>query len=356
MVFFQSIRYCFHLIFGLFFLVNVTAVQSQNKIKAEILGIGFYNLENLFDTLDDPETQDEEFTPRGAKVWTQDKYNDKIEKLASVIKDFGLHYSTRGADILGVCEIENRQVLKDLIEHPFLKPMQYDIIHHESFDPRGIDLAFIYKPKVFIPFSSGMVTINLTNKSGESKPTRGILMVTGLLAGQKVCLLLNHWPSRRGGEGATKEFRIQSALVNRHLADSVRMANPDCGIIIMGDLNDNPNNESVKSSLNSCDQIDKCTKEQYFNPFYKNFMQGEGTLAHNNSWHLFDQILFSSDFIQKENSGFKFYQNHVYRKAFMIEDQGHYRNHPKRTFSGDVYNYGYSDHFPVLVFLKKNLD
>ncbi|MBK7811833.1 MAG: endonuclease/exonuclease/phosphatase family protein [Saprospiraceae bacterium] len=346
-----------YILLAIFFLSIPYKVSSQSKkkVKSKMICVGFYNLENLFDIYDDPESLDEEFTPSGAKVWTKDKYEDKINRLSSVIKEFGSDHKLKGADILGVCEIENRQVLEDLTAHEQLRSMDYAIIHHESFDPRGIDLALLYKPSVFVPTYSGMSNIKLSSKTGNSKPTRGVLVVQGILGGQKVCILVNHWPSRRGGEGATRDFRNQAASANRHIADSIQTNFPGTAVIIMGDLNDDPINESVKNGLKSVETIESCTENKYFNPFYKNYQNGEGTLAHNNSWNLFDQIILSYDFISQNQKGYHFFQNKVYRQDFMIESHGHYKNHPKRTFSGDVYNYGYSDHFPVLVYLVQKI-
>lgn len=329
--------------------------QSQPPRKAKMVCVSFYNLENLFDTEDDPLTQDEEFTPSGAKAWNKAKYEDKLSRLSKVISGFGLDYKINGADMLGVCEVENRRVLEDLIRQPELLPMNYEIIHHESFDPRGIDLALIYKPGVFHPSFSAMYPITLTDRSGNTKYTRGILMVLGKMGNQPLCVFVNHWPSRRGGEEATRPFRIEAAKTNKRLADSISLAHPNTAFIIMGDLNDNPNNESVEEVLPSSGSISKVKEKCFFNPFYKNFNDGEGTLAHNNTWNLFDQIILSHHFINRDQDQYTYHKNKVYRMDFMMEKHGHFKDHPKRTFAGDVYNYGYSDHFPVLVYLVRQV-
>lgn len=318
--------------------------------------IGFYNLENLFDTIDDPFTQDEEFTPSGAKAWTQEKYEDKLLRLSQVISGFGSDFNMKNIDLLGVCEVENKKVLKDLINTHTLSEKKYDLIHHESFDPRGIDLALIYNPKVFFPQYSEMLTISLSDPKGDKKPTRGVLMVLGKLANQEICILVNHWPSRRGGAVTTKQYRIQAATKNRSIVDSLTLIYPSMSFIIMGDFNDNPDDQSIQEYLRTSQDDQNLTKREFFNPFYKNYTKGEGSLAHNNSWSLFDQILLSSDFLGKAGNGFKFYKNKVFVEDFMIEGYGHFKNHPKRSFSGDQYNYGYSDHFPVLVYLTRRIE
>ncbi len=189
------------ILLGILFSFWITHAWSQslpNK-KVKMISVSFYNLENLFDTEDDPNTQDEEFTPSGIKAWSKVKYEDKLTRLSKVISGLGQDYKLSGADILGVCEIENRRVLEDLISQPDLRPMGYDIIHHESFDPRGIDLALLYKPSVFKPGFSAMYPISITDRAGNIKSTRGVLMVMGKMDNQPMCILVNHWPSRRGG-------------------------------------------------------------------------------------------------------------------------------------------------------------
>jgi len=329
--------------------------QNPSHKKVKMICVSFYNLENLFDTEDDPVTNDEEFTPSGIKAWSKAKYDDKLSRLSRVISGFGQDYKLNGADILGVCEIENRRVLEDLISQPDLRPMGYDIIHHESFDPRGIDLALLYKPSVFKPSFSAMFPIVISDRAGNVKSTRGVLMVLGKMDNQPICILVNHWPSRRGGEEATRSYRIQAAITNKKLADSISLVNPQTSIMIMGDLNDNPDNESVRKILPSSGSLSKVEEKCFYNPFYDNFTDGEGTLAHNNTWNLFDQIILSYHFTRPRKDQYTFYKNKVFRKEFMLETAGHYKDHPKRTFAGDVYNYGYSDHFPVMVYLTRQI-
>lgn len=320
------------------------ALQSQSQDFA----IGFYNLENLFDTLDDPEVLDTEFTPSGEKNWTMEKYEDKLNRLGKVIRTIEHELKEIPLALLAVCEIENRAVLEDLVRNDYLKNRYYKIVHHDSRDLRGIDVALLYQAQYFTVLNSSSHPVRLADNNGEPRITRDVLLVKGLLAGRKIFIAVNHWPSRRGGEEATKEFRMAAALVNKHLADSVKLSDPGAAFLITGDLNDNPDNESLVHGINAKKKKTDLDRNSFYNPFYSNYMKGEGTTAYQDSWSLFDQILISANLLNSSSeTGISFKSNHIFRKRFMIEDEGHFKHYPKRTFSGNVYNFGYSDHFPV---------
>jgi hypothetical protein len=334
----------------IFSLTIVSNIQGQ---KAKIACVGFYNLENLFDTEDDPSIADEEFTPTGPKAWTPDKYQDKLLRLSEVIVRLGTDLNPDGVGILGVCEVENRRVLQDLVSTPNLKDRNYQILHFNSFDPRGIDLAILYQNKYFTPLEAQMVEIPLKDSDGNYRKTRGLLIAKGKIENQIVYILVNHWPSKRGGELATSSLRIQASKKNKEIADSIQILNPDANIIIMGDLNDNPNSTSVAKYLRAEKETRSLKSGSFYNPFYKNYLLGEGTTAHDDSWSLFDQILLSKNCLGKSNVQYKFLKHKIFHESFMIQEDGHYKNYPRRTFSGDVYNFGYSDHFPVVVYFAK---
>jgi len=347
----------FKLIIGPLWIILLFLIPlSHYGQKSIIASVGFYNLENLFDIVNDTLTLDEEFTPQGDKNWTEEKYRDKLDRLSTVIKDIGTDYTPDGLAILGVSEIENKKVLEDLTQTANLKNRSYQIIHYNSPDDRGVDVALLYQEKYFHVVESKPYSILLKLANGDTKKTRDVLLVKGYLDQQLVYILVNHWPSRRGGEIITKPYRLQTAQLNKHIVDSLRSIHPDANYIIMGDLNDNPDNESLTVGIKAIGVKSKVGKEDFYNPFYWNFDRGEGSTSFNDSWSLFDQILISENLLHQNVDQFQFYKHQIYHKSFMLESRGHYKNHPKRTFSGNVYNYGYSDHFPVVVYLSKKAE
>ncbi len=346
-------------ILGICFCLTVSCTTRSNHLlsqKAQIATIGFYNLENLFDTEDDPKINDEEFLPQGPRAWTEEKYRDKLTRLSTVLEALGTELNPDGVAVLGVSEIENRKVLEDLVQTEKLAQRKYKIVHFDSKDARGIDVALLYQSKYFTVLGAETVFVPIYDENGNIKYTRDVLLVRGKLKDQIIYVTVNHWPSRRGGEAFTEPFRMLAAEINKHIADSIAQVEPDASFIVMGDLNDNPDNKSMTVSLHAKKDQEELQSGDFYNPFFKNFSQGEGTLAHDDSWSLFDQIVFSKNLLNKDKGRFYFYKNQIYRKDFMIETTGHYKNYPKRTFSGNTYNYGYSDHFPVLIYLAKEID
>ncbi len=323
--------------------------------QAKELAVGFYNLENLFDTFDDPNITDEEFTPAGTKNWTLDKYNDKLSRLSKVIRAIESELGRAELALLGVCEIENQKVLEDLVRMPAIANRYFKIVHYDSKDQRGVDVALIYQPKHFTVLSSRAVPVPLPEIDGEKRITRDVLLVKGLLENQqKIYVMVNHWPSRRGGEDRSQLLRMAAAQVNKELSDSIRSLDPNAYIVLMGDLNDNPDDPSLTKVLLAQRNPEDVKPSMFFNPFYQKYLRGEGSTAHNDSWSLFDQIIFSSNWLQTDQKNkWILARNQIFRKDFMIEKSGHYKYYPKRTFSGDAYNYGYSDHFPVYCILKR---
>ncbi len=321
--------------------------------QTQPLAIGFYNLENLFDTQDDPEILDEEFLPSGAKNWTNDKYQDKLSRLAKVIRNIQSDLKGTPLAILGVCEIENQGVLEDLVRQDALHDYYFKIVHRNSKDFRGVDVGLLYRSEYFQVLAVKSFEVPLPNNGDTPRKTRDVLLIKGMLAGRLVFITVNHWPSRRGGEKETQAFRNLAASINKNIADSVRIVHPHAGFIVMGDLNDNPDDLSVFKTLGAAKMLPLDSSHCFFNPFYEHYRQGEGTGAHDDRWGLFDQIILSNHFIQSKDY-WNLVDQKVFRKNYMIEKSGHYKNYPKRTFSGDKYNFGYSDHFPVYCILRPN--
>lgn len=327
--------------------------QSQ-KYNSAI--VAFYNLENLYDTIDNPSTDDEDFLPNSPKAYTSKVYREKIQHLATVISQIGTDFNRDGPAILGVAEVENDTVLNDLILHPLLSPKNYRYIHYDAQDPRGVDVALLYNPKYFQVLSSKPLYVPLPGNSKTATHTRDILWVTGLLNGERVEVFVNHWPSRYGGEKKSMPARIAAAKVARNIIDPLLKQNPKCKILLMGDLNDDPVNESITRYLGTGPDPDHLGEGVLYNPWVSLYKKGQGSLAYQDAWSLFDQIILSQAWLDKTQKEFFFFQNDVFKKSFMIENKGRYKGYPMRTYSGDAYRGGYSDHFPTYILLLRKIE
>ncbi|PQV59770.1 hypothetical protein CLV53_11483 [Sediminibacterium magnilacihabitans] len=334
-----------------FCLLFCCAAVQLNRYRVYIAG--FYNLENLYDTVDNPIVNDDEFTPSGDKRYNGKIYTDKLTRLATVIREIGTDYSPDGVALLGVAEIENDTVLQDLVNHSLLKQRQYRFIHYDSRDSRGVDVALLYQPKYFKPQESIPLQVTLPGKSKDAVFTRDILYVRGLLDGETVHIYVNHWPSRRGGEARSSPAREATAATCRAHFALIRQADPAARILVMGDLNDNPDNKSVVDVLKARGDPRKLAPDELYNPWLALYRKGIGTLAHRDSWGLFDQILLTPSWLRRKE-GLFFYRQHIHIKPYMMQKSGRYKGYPLRTWEGNSYQAGYSDHFPVFIVLLKN--
>ena len=344
-------------LFAAFFFAFQASAQTPKSTKGEykVACIGFYNLENLFDTIDSPETNDADFLPNGKLLWNTEKYVSKQANMAKVISQLGTELSPDGLAMLGVAEVENKKVLDDLVSQPALRNRNYQVVLIEGSDERGIDCGLLYQSKYFKMDGARSVPVVLINpQSGERDFTRDILLVSGKLDGQPVHVMVCHWPSRRGGESGSAWARAAAADRCKALADSIRATNEDARVIVMGDLNDDPTNKSLTKHLKAAVDIDKVAYDGFFNTMYEHFKVGNGTLAYNDSWNLFDQICISKSFMNLQAKGeWAYFKSVVYRKPYLIEDEGRFKGYPFRTYSYDVFINGYSDHLPVYVVLVK---
>ncbi len=331
-----------------------SSAQTIGNKSAKVASIGFYNLENLYDTVDDTLINDEEFLPNGARAWTQQRYIEKVANMAKVISQIGTEKAPAGLSVLGVAEIENRKVLQDVANDPLLKSRHYKIIQFNSPDKRGVDVGMFYNPTHFTPIAAVPIPlINLDN--GERLFTRDILYVKGLLDDDTLHIMVNHWPSRSGGEARTAPYRNNAAKLCRRVMDSIMVLTPEAKIIIMGDLNDDPTSESMKAYLRCVDNIKDVNTTGVFNPFEDMYRRGVGSNAYQDTWSLFDQIVISKGLAPKDPKGFSYAGANVFNKQFLIQSAGQYKGYPFRTFSGDSYQSGYSDHFPTCIYLTKKL-
>lgn len=340
---------------------------SQEK-KFEIHTIAFYNLENLFDTINDPTINDEEYLPSNG--WTHKNYKKKLDNLSKVLSLIGTNEQQKNSpSIIGVCEIENRRVLEDLVKHPKIIDKNYKIVHFDSPDRRGIDTGFLYDPLHFKPTSYKNIPLmvfrdetsnNKKEKSEETDDkesvdsksrrvyTRDQLLVTGLLDGEEVSFIVNHWPSRSGGEKKSSPYREAAGALNRKIIDSLFQINPNAKVITMGDMNDGPYNKSIKKEIGAVAQKEDLKKFGVYNPMEEMSNNGIGSLAYRDSWDLFDQILLTEPFINKDYSSWRFWKAGVYNKDFLIQKEGQYKGYPLRNSNGVP---GFSDHFPVYIYL-----
>ncbi|MEY4382506.1 MAG: hypothetical protein RI995_48 [Bacteroidota bacterium] len=338
--------------------------------KFRIHTVAFYNFENLFDTINDPNTYDEDWTPKGSQHWTNDKYQKKLANLSSVLVAIGSSENPESPTFIGGCEIENRGVLEDLIRQPQLLDKAYGIIHFDSPDKRGIDVALLYRKLYFQPITysniplyvyqgetkSQLETAESTDDIVEISPknkrvyTRDQLLVTGFLEGEEIHLIVNHWPSRSGGEQRSSPFREAAAELNRKIIDSLQQINPNAKIITMGDLNDGPYNKSVKIALGAKAKKIETPQFGIYNPFEEMQKKGMGTIAHRDAWDIFDQIMVSESLLKKEYSSYRFWKAGIYNSSFLIQPSGQFKGYPLRHSATEI---GFSDHFPVYIYLIK---
>lgn len=335
----------------LFFFITVGCIAQKTNYKVAV--VAFYNLENFYDTVNNPNINDEDFLPTGAKNYTGKIYKDKVLHLATVLSQIGAEVNADGPAIVGVAEIENDTVLNDLVHHPLLKERNYQIVHYDSRDARGVDVALLYNPKYFKVLQSQKLFVRLPEGAKTSIFTRDVLYVKGLLSGDTVHVFVNHWPSRLGGEERSAPGRFAAAQVNKNKIDSIEKYNINARIIVMGDLNDDPISPSITRVLKAKADTSNISPGNLYNPWTNMYKKGIGTLAYQDAWGLFDQIMITSGWLNRQQGGYFFYQAHIFRKEFMIENIGRYKGYPMRTWDGNTYRGGYSDHFPTYVIMLK---
>lgn len=341
-------------ILSIYFLFLVTIGISQTK-KYKIRTIAFYNLENLFDTINNPKINDEASPIMGLKGNKSKVYWDKIDKLSTVISQIGLEKSNTSPAIIGVAEVENRAVLEDLINSERLKDKGYEIIHHDSPDQRGIDVAFLYQKQYFTPIHHEVFNPNIY-KDNHKVFTRDQLLVSGYLDNELMHFIVNHWPSRRGGEAKSRPLREKAAYQNTKIIAQLREKEESAKIILLGDFNDDPTNASFKKVLHTKERKKQLQKGDLFNPYEEMFKRGISTLSYRDNINLFDQILLTFPLVdigEKNFNSFKLFKAHVFNKRFLTTQKGRFKGYPFRSFSYGNYIGGYSDHYPVYIYLIK---
>lgn len=328
--------------------------NTSSKKKYLVSAIGFYNLENLHDTIFDADTNkimQDDYTPKGDKQWSSERYHHKLTNLSKVIADMASDVAPEGVVILGVAEVENKNVLEDLVKEQNIASRNYQVVHYDSPDKRGIDVGLIYNPIYFTVQSSKSFPLKMPTDSNFF--TRDQLLVSGLLNGELIHVIVAHLPSRSGGEKKSAPKRIAAAQLGRAIIDSLLNDDPNAKIVYMGDLNDDPTNVSVKKHINTVDKPELVTDKLMYNPMEPFYKKGIGTLAYRDTWNLFDQLIVSPALVGKDYSSYKFYNAKVFNKNYLKQTSGQYAGYPFRTHAGGAYAGGYSDHFPVYLFLIK---
>jgi endonuclease/exonuclease/phosphatase family metal-dependent hydrolase len=332
---------------SILYLFFILAAYAQNKLQ--VYAVAFYNVENLYDTEKDPRVADDEFTPEGANAWTPEKYRKKLDNMSFVISRLALEHCPSGVAVVGLAEVENRKVLEDLIATKALSDMKPEIVHYNSPDRRGIDVALLYNPRMFKLISSKSFKFVLPDNPRFR--TRDQLLITGTLGGDKIHIIVCHWPSRYSNQSS--ELRESAAALSKQIADSIYKTDNDAKIIIMGDLNDDPTDRSCRVVLNAKKDRKEVEPQVFFNTMWGFYERGIGTLAYLGKWSLFDQMMVSYALLGKDRTTLKFWKSEIFNRDFLIQKEGKNKGYPLRTFSGTQFMNGYSDHFPVVMYLVK---
>ena len=327
---------------------NTGNIKAQ-EVRKDTLTFAFWNMENLFDTIDDPGKNDGEFTLIGRKKWTKERLRHKLSNMSKAIKMMG---NNGGPDLLGMCEVEHQTLVNELITN-YIKNKNYGIAYKESPDKRGIDNGLIYNKDKFILLSVEALHVELP----AHYPTRDILKV--VLKTNKddtLYVFLNHWPSRRGGQEKSEKNRLQAATTLKRNIEKINSEKQNPNILIIGDFNDTPTNKSftdvlkAKPLVNFLMKIKKRTEQikNIYNLAYETAVNRKGTMKYRKVWYMLDQIIVSTAMLREKGFTYLLGSFKIFKPNFIIEKTGRYKGSPLPTYGGNKYLGGYSDHFPVL--------
>lgn len=373
-----------------------TPAANQQQKQKVIFGLAFYNLENLFDTIHTAGKNDWDFLPNGSYRWNTLKYTSKLKNMSRVLSELCTDRTKAGAAVIGVSEVENRAVLEDLLKQPSLQDKGWKILHAESPDRRGVDCGFFYNPRLFQLEDSLYVLYIYPDATTGDEPvgftvdaqkricptelygdtthiTRGFLCAIGRMAGERVGVIVNHWPSR----GAESPARERAAMQVRRLCDALyEQYAGDIKLVIMGDLNDDPDNKSMTEGIRCKFEASKLEGDaDFFNPWYYTLRKNPqlGTLMYQGKWNLFDQILVSGNAVDRSydlkkasknqlkatdldlSHGLTFYRHDRFVRDYLFEQEGRYKGSPLRTTAGGTWKNGFSDHLPTQIYLVKEM-
>ena len=318
--------------------------MNLQQPNADTYTVAFYNTENLFDYINDPLINDIGFLETSNKRWNKERYEHKIYKIGEVISKIGFDDLQKPPTLIGLAEVENDRVLTDLVQSRYLEDYNYGFVHYDSPDERGIDVALLYDKDSFRVESSKAIRLDVESELGVKDYTRDILKVTGYLNDEKIHILVNHWPSRHEESDRTGHKRMIAARRILQLIDEISGDDKGAKVIIMGDFNDNPKNDSLQYLK---------SEGLLFNPMEKLMSYTRGSVNHNSKWMLFDQILMTANLLDPHQNGLKFLKADIFDDKFLTQNYGRFKGQPYRTYAGKRYLGGFSDHFPVYIQLKK---
>lgn len=344
-----------YLTVALLFLAFIN-LDAQEKRKFKVHTVAFYNVENLFDTINNPNKFDEASPIMELNFNRGEIYKKKVQNMARVISEIGADVSKNTPVIIGLSEVENREVVEDLANDPALVAKNYGIVHFESPDARGIDVALMYQKDFFTPTNTSNHELKIYDDNTRKRVyTRDQLLVTGKLEGETIHVIVSHWPSRSGGEARSRPKRIAAAQLNKRIIDSLQAIDPYAKIFSMGDFNDDPTNSSFKDVLKTEKNKEDVKLKGIYNPMEDFFKKGLGSNAYRDAWSLFDQILITKPLLEKDYSSFRFYKAGIFNKQYLTNKKGRYKGYPLRSFADGGFTNGFSDHFPVYVHIIKEV-
>ena len=324
----------------LFLIILITTVACQSSEKRKQATVVFYNVENLFDTVDDPHCNDNEFLPESNKKWTVERYQKKLEDISRALTEINPEDLP---EVIGLCEIENQTVLEDLTQTPAMARGEYSIVHQDSPDPRGIDVALLYRPAEFKLISYEVLSVDPGFK------TRDILHVFGKLGRDKMHFFVNHWPSRIGGLEKSEPKRIAAAQTLRNKVDQLLAEDPSAKIVIMGDMNDEPANNSLLVTLGAKAPGNEANLINLMLPLDE---QNQGSYNYRGDWNMLDNLIVSAPLL--EGRGFQTKApGTIFHRPWMEHKNKKGEISPNRTYGGPQYYGGVSDHFPVYMQLTR---
>lgn len=331
--------------------------------------IGFYNLENLFDIYDDPQKNDEDFLPDGRNEWTEERYRKKLANMAEVINEMAIE-NGMWHTVLGVCEVENIQVLEDLVAHETIKDAGFKAILNEGPDGRGIDVGLIYRPSQFkiletesIPytFEDSSIDFKMSKKDRKKFRTRDILMVRGLIGGELFAFYVAHLPSRGGDKPGGYQLRDRGAEIMYNHAMELMEKYPGIKIVCMGDMNDNPTDSSMAEYLHGEENAKDVDEDDFFSPYVSMLKAGFGSQEYRGVWNIYDLQLVNHALSYAPEGGLRIldhdgdgYYGNIFKRPFLTNPKGKYKGTPLRTFSGGKFAGGYSDHYPTYIVIGKS--
>lgn len=379
-LFMKRLVFSFSLLFAVLTSLSSFTLRPQGEQQKSyaLYGVAFYNLENLFDTLHDAGKNDYEYLPNGTNKWGKMKYEAKLHNMARVLSELCTDKLPLGPAVIGLSEVENENVLQDLLKQPELAKRGWQYVDYPGVDRRGVECAFFYNPRFFqlessmiVPYyyapsgrvddpllgfytdNQGKVRAYTDLKGDTTHITRGFLVMSGTMAGERIHFIVNHWPSRAAGD----EVRQRAGFQVRQLVLALMKSEPDSKVIVMGDMNDDPNNKSMTEQLGCVSEPEKVKRDtDMYNPWYNTLYKvGQGTLLYDGKWNLFDQIVVSGNLVGKDRSTLKFYQHAIFMRDYLFQQEGKYKGNPLRTHAGGVWLNGFSDHLPTQIYLVKEV-